>query len=212
MFEKRFITKYKKSLNDFINTLFRTEEEIEQERLKQEEETKQKKPKIEPYVPKKKNVPEKRYSISGGSSSDYKRKQLEKLLKELVSEKSSTIDFDKVRDLTFVEMVRIYIENKKMKDSKVYKAGLMDRRLFSKVINDVDYKPSKDTVFSFIFALKLTLSEANDLLIRAGYSFSHSIKKDIIVEYFVKEGIYDLNKINALLYEIDIKPIGRINE
>lgn len=212
MFEKRFITKYKKSLNDFINTLFRTEEEIEQERLKQEEETKQKKPKIEPYVPKKKNVPEKRYSISGGSSGDYKRKQLEKLLKELVSEKSSTIDFDKVRDLTFVEMVRIYIENKKMKDSKVYKAGLMDRRLFSKVINDVDYKPSKDTVFSFIFALKLTLSEANDLLIRAGYSFSHSIKKDIIVEYFVKEGIYDLNKINALLYEIDIKPIGRINE
>lgn len=212
MFEKRFITKYKKSLNDFINTLFRTEEEIEQERLKQEEETKQKKPKIEPYVPKKKNVPEKRYSISGGSSSDYKRKQLEKLLKELVSEKSSTIDFDKVRDLTFVEMVRIYIENKKMKDSKVYKAGLMDRRLFSKVINDVDYKPSKDTVFSFIFALKLTLSEANDLLIRAGYSFSHSIKKDIIVEYFVKEGIYDLNKINALLYEIDIKPIGRIFE
>ena len=212
MFEKRFITKYKKSLNDFINTLFRTEEEIEQERLKQEEETKQKKPKIEPYVPKKKNVPEKRYSISGGSSGDYKRKQLEKLLKELVSEKSSTIDFDKVRDLTFVEMVRIYIENKKMKDSKVYKAGLMDRRLFSKVINDVDYKPSKDTVFSFIFALKLTLSEANDLLARAGYSFSHSIKKDIIVEYFVKEGIYDLNKINALLYEIDIKPIGRIIE
>ena len=212
MFEKRFITKYKKSLNDFINTLFRTEEEIEQERLKQEEETKQKKTKREPYVPKKKNVPEIRYSISGGSSSDYKRKQLEKLLKELVSEKSSTIDFDKVRDLTFVEMVRIYIENKKMKDSKVYKAGLMDRRLFSKVINDVDYKPSKDTVFSFIFALKLTLSEANDLLIRAGYSFSHSIKKDIIVEYFVKEGIYDLNKINALLYEIDIKPIGRIIE
>ena len=150
MFEKRFITKYKKSLNDFINTLFRTEEEIEQERLKQEEETKQKKPKREPYVPKKKNVPEKRYSIRGGSSGDYKRKQLEKLLKELVSEKSSTIDFDKVRDLTFVEMVRIYIENKKMKDSKVYKAGLMDRRLFSKVINDVDYKPSKDTVFSFI--------------------------------------------------------------
>lgn len=212
MFEKRFITKYKKSLNDFINTLFRTEEEIEQERLKQEEETKQKKTKREPYVPKKKNVPEKRYSISGGSSGDYKRKQLEKLLKELVSEKSSKIDFDKVRDLTFVEMVRIYIENKKMKDSKVYKAGLMDRRLFSKVINDVDYKPSKDTVFSFIFALKLTLSEANDLLVKAGYSFSHSIKKDIIVEYFVKEGIYDLNKINALLYEIDIKPIGRINE
>lgn len=212
MFEKRFITKYKKSLNDFINTLFRTEEEIEQERLKHEEETKQKKPKREPYVPKKKNVLEKRYNISGGSSGDYKRKQLEKLLKELVSEKSSTIDFDKVRDLTFVEMVRIYIENKKMKDSKVYKAGLMDRRLFSKVINDVDYKPSKDTVFSFIFALKLTLSEANDLLARAGYSFSHSIKKDIIVEYFVKEGIYDLNKINALLYEIDIKPIGRIIE
>lgn len=212
MFEKRFITKYKKSLNDFINTLFRTEEEIEQERLKQEEETKQKKPKREPYVPKKKNVPEKRYNISGGSSGDYKRKQLEKLLKELVSEKSSTIDFDKVRDLTFVEIVRIYIENKKMKDSKVYKAGLMDRRLFSKVINDVDYKPSKDTVFSFIFALELTLSEANDLLVRAGYSFSHSIKKDIIVEYFVKEGIYDLNKINALLYEIDIKPIGRIIE
>ena len=72
-----------------------------------------------------------------------------------------------------------------------------------------DYQPSKDTVLALVFALKLNLTEAKDLLERAGYTLSHSIKRDIILEYFIKEGIYNLNNINAFLYNMNEKVIGR---
>ena len=85
----------------------------------------------------------------------------------------------------------------------------MDRRLFSKIVCNENYKPSKDTALALVFALELSLPEANDLLERAGYTLSHSIRKDIIAEYFIKEEIYNLRKINAMLYDLDEKIIGR---
>jgi hypothetical protein len=85
----------------------------------------------------------------------------------------------------------------------------MDRRLFSKIICNDNYKPSKDTALALIFALRLSLSEAMDMLERAGYTLSHSIQRDIIIEYFIKEKVYNLNNINAFLYNMGEKIIGR---
>jgi len=220
-----FRLKHKQRLNDFIFYLIRkkTDEEIEKERLQREQLEKDK-----PKEPSKNNQkPGIRFSISGGSSDYYdverdnlkrknpKKDEIEKekvkrLIDELLKDKTSVVNFDEIRELTFVEMVRLYIKEKNLKDPDVYKAGLMDRRLFSKIINDINYKPSKDTVISFIFALKLSLYEAMDLLDRAGYTLSHSVKRDIVIEYFIKEKEYDLVKINNLLYEIRVKEIGRI--
>ena len=47
------------------------------------------------------------------------------------------------------------------------------------------------------------------MLSRAGYTFSHSNKKDIIVEYFFRERIYKLDDINEVLYNLGQKIIGR---
>jgi hypothetical protein len=85
----------------------------------------------------------------------------------------------------------------------------MDRRLFSKIISNKEYKPAKDTVLALIFAMQLDLNEANDLLDRAGFTLSHSIKRDVILEYFIKEGVYNLNNINAFLFKMQEKIIGR---
>ena len=102
-----------------------------------------------------------------------------------------------------------YIREKDLTEPEVYKAAQIDRRLFSKIISNKDYKPSKDTVLAFIFALRLTLGEGKDLLERAGYTLSHSIRRDIILEYFIKERVYNLNNINAFLYNMSEKIIGR---
>ena len=96
-----------------------------------------------------------------------------------------------------------------MRDVDVYKAAQVDRRLFSKIVSDREYKPAKDTCVAFALALRLTLGEAEDLLSRAGYTLSHSSKRDVVIEYFFKEHIYDLNDINDILYQLEQKVIGR---
>lgn len=116
---------------------------------------------------------------------------------------------DKTTNKTFVDALVVHISNKGMRDSEVYKAAQIDRRLFSKIMSDRQYKPAKDTAIAIAIALQLTLDEANDLLSRAGYTFSHSNKKDIIIEYFFREQIYKLDDINEVLFNLEQKIIGR---
>ncbi len=116
---------------------------------------------------------------------------------------------EKATKLTFVEQVNEYIKKKGLRETAIYKAAQMDRRLFSKVMSDRTYKPSKDTALAMAYSLHLTLEEAEDLLDRAGYSLSNSDKRDIVMGFFFKEKLYDLNKINYILSELQMKCIGR---
>ena len=126
-----------------------------------------------------------------------------------LNEQTPTTPLSASTNLTFVQMLQAYMRKKKLLETQVYKAAMMDRRLFSKIMCDINYKPSKDTALALIFALKLSLAEAQDLLERAGYTLSHSIKRDIIIEYFIKERIYNLDNVNACLYNMYEKIIGR---
>ncbi len=110
---------------------------------------------------------------------------------------------------TFVDRLLYYISQKGVKDSDIYKAAGVDKRLFSKMVSNRLYKPSKDTAISLAMALELPLEEANDMLSRAGYTLSHSNKRDIIVEYFFRERIYNLIDVNDVLYSMGQKIIGR---
>lgn len=122
---------------------------------------------------------------------------------------TTTKPLSSVANLSFTEKLIRLIRERNMSEPKIYKAALMDRRLFSKIISNKDYKPSKDTVLALAFAMKLSLTDTKDLLDRAGFTLSHSILRDIILEYFIREHIYNLNKINAFLFEMGEKIIGR---
>lgn len=112
-------------------------------------------------------------------------------------------------DRTFVDLLLRYIDEKGVRDSKVYKAANIDKRLFSKMVSNRYYKPSKDTAVALMLALELSLEQANDMLSRAGYTLSHSSKRDVIIEYFFKERIYNLVYVNEVLYKLGQKVIGR---
>ena len=118
-------------------------------------------------------------------------------------------ELEKARRKTFTETLMWYIAKTGKTDSAIYNSALMDRRLFSKIMSDRNYKPSKDTAVALVLALHLNLEQAEDLLKRAGYSLSHSNKRDIVIEYFIREEVYDLMVINDVLYKLGEKKIGR---
>lgn len=137
----------------------------------------------------------------------------EKIAKAMKSSSSTGRDkldaISEYSDSPFVEAMLDIIAEKGVKDSKIYKAAHVDRRLFSKIVSDPGYRPSKDTCIALALALQLGYIDAVRLLARAGYVLSHSIKRDIIIEFFFKEGIYNIDEINVVLSELGQKPLGR---
>lgn len=114
---------------------------------------------------------------------------------------------EKMQETFSVMLVRLISESGE-KTSKIYSRALVDRRLFSKIANNTDYKPSKQTALAFAFALKLNYSDTQKLLVAAGFTISCSSLFDVIISFFLEYEIFDIDLVNHTLYKYNQPLLG----
>lgn len=152
------------------------------------------------YVSDKMNL---EYGTSKVRRFDYEEMLLRESSYEITSKMSNLDGMLNNLDKGFSETLLYLIDRTGKKDSEIYKKANVDRKLFSKIRNNADYRPSKATAIAFAIALELSMDETDDLLARAGIALSQSNKFDVIVRYFIENKKYDIFELNSVLFEFD---------
>ena len=113
--------------------------------------------------------------------------------------KFSLKDILEQHEPTFSDYLMNLIEERGDKTSDVYKRAEVSKQLFSKIISNSDYQPTKNTVIQLAIGMQLNLAQTQALLKRAGYTLTRSSKTDLVVQYYIERKIYSVPFINAAL-------------
>lgn len=118
------------------------------------------------------------------------------------------IDFINIkRKLSFTQVLLNFIDKIGNSDSDIYKKAGIDRRHFSKIRSNPNYRPGKNTVIALALALELNKKETEQLLSSAGFSLSDSDTFDLAIQFCLEKRIYDLDLVNQALDYLSLKPL-----
>jgi hypothetical protein len=106
---------------------------------------------------------------------------------------------DKLKKSSFVDLLILLMREKELDSPTVYKRALMDRKLFSKLVSDRGYKPSKKMVCRLALALHLDAKDSKSFIKRAGFILTSGSVFDLTIRYCIENNIYDIYQVEALL-------------
>lgn len=113
----------------------------------------------------------------------------------------------KQKEETFTQMLLRLIKEKGLTNAQAYQKANQDKKLFSKIKNDLYYQPKKKTVMAFALGLELSLDETKDLLARAGFAFSPSSNFDKVIQYCIEVQEYDIYSVEIILYDLGLETL-----
>jgi hypothetical protein len=110
---------------------------------------------------------------------------------------------------TFSALLERLRLEKKLTPSALYRGAWIDKKLYSKIMGERNYHPSKNTVLAFGFSLGLNREDMDLLLKSAGYQLSNSSIFDLVIMFCLENRLYNLHDVNALLLSADQKVLCR---
>jgi len=134
----------------------------------------------------------------------------------LYSESSVSESFQNVHLVKFIrdnkkpsfrEILFELIDRTGVSDASIYKKAWIDRKHFSKIRSNNEYRPKKSTVMALVLALELSEEDAERLLNAAGYSLSGSEVFDLVLQFCLERKIYKIEDVNEALMYVGLKPL-----
>lgn len=129
----------------------------------------------------------------------------------MAAPKQAALSLDELLEQTdagFSETLLKLVDKTGKKDSEIYKKAMISKQHFSKIRNNPDYRPTKPTAIALALALELDLEATRNLIGRAGYALTRSSKFDLIIQFFIEQGIYNIVEINCVLFDHDQSLLG----
>lgn len=120
-----------------------------------------------------------------------------------------SIDVDDLDiDESFGQLVTRLAEKYFDKTSQFYVAANITKSVYSKMKNQPTYVPSRSTALACAVVLKGKGVNEAELLSHAGMVLTPSDKRDRIIQIAFLNGIYDVFKINEVLFDHDLPLLG----
>ena len=117
---------------------------------------------------------------------------------------------NRIPEKNFTELLFHYIDSSNYTDVQIYKKAFIDKRLFSKIRSNNNYHPSFGTVTLLALALELSTAQFEELLQSASYSLPQNNYINITLKYCFDNKIYDIYKVNELIFEVSNKEIKQL--
>ena len=111
------------------------------------------------------------------------------------------------RQASFQSALLEMISKRGMSHTDFYKAAWIDRKLFSAIKNNPHYQPKKETAIACCLALKLNRAQTNQFLRLAGYALSPANQRDLIIDYCIRNQIWEIDVVNNILHLKKLPPI-----
>lgn len=107
-------------------------------------------------------------------------------------------------DESFAQLLARIITERELKHAQVRDELGMSGVGFWKLLKGKS-NPSKLTVFGLAVALRLSIEETTDMLLKAGYAINPSSLQDVIIAGLIRKKMYDRYAMDSLLYALDLQ-------